>query len=193
MTNNYMPAIKKQFWPRAAGRDAWMIVDGARDRSIYGALLDSYLNYSCLYHGEISPELELAAPYLVQLEYDDSYSIKLIERAWGNSWGVFLKCDSSMDALRRHLRTLLTVRDQKGSLLLFRYYDPRVLRVYLPTCWEDELRTVYGPIDRFWVEDESPETMLEFRPERGQLRRREIPLSQDAALAAEASAEARAL
>jgi hypothetical protein len=193
MTNNYMPAIKKQFWPRAAGREVWMIVDGARDRSIYGALLDSYLNYSCLYHGDISPELELAAPYLVQLEYDDSYSIKLIERAWGNSWGVFLKCDSSMDTLRRHLRTLLTVRDQKGSLLLFRYYDPRVLRVYLPTCWEDELKTVYGPIDRFWVEDESPETMLEFRPERGQLRRKEIPVSPDAALAAEAGAEARAL
>ena len=193
MTKNYMPAIKKQFWPRAAGHEVWMIVDGARDRSIYGVLLDSYLNYSCLYHGEISPELELAAPYLVQLEYDDSYSIKLIERAWGNSWGVFLKCDSSMDTLRRHFRTLLTVRDQKGSLLLFRYYDPRVLRVYLPTCWEDELKTVYGPVDRFWVEDESPETMLEFRPERGQLRRKEIPLSQDAALAAEASAEARAL
>jgi Domain of unknown function (DUF4123) len=193
MTNNYMPAIKKQFWPRAAGREVWMIVDGARDRSIYGALLDSYLNYSCLYHGEISPELELAAPYLVQLEYDDSYSIKLIERAWGKSWGVFLKCDSSMDTLRRHLRTLLTVRDQKGSLLLFRYYDPRVLRVYLPTCWEDELKTVYGPIDRFWMEDESPETMLEFRPERGKLRRNEIPLSPDAALAAEAGAEARVL
>lgn len=193
MKNNYIPAIKKQFWPRAAGREVWMIVDGARDRNIYGALLDSYLNYSCLYHGEISPELELAAPYLVQLEYDDSYSIKLIERAWGNSWGVFLKCDSSMDTLRRHLRTLLTVRDQKGSLLLFRYYDPRVLRVYLPTCWEDELKTVYGPIDRFWMEDESPEFMLEFRPERGQLRRKEIPLSPDAALTAEAGAEARAL
>jgi hypothetical protein len=193
MTNNYMPAIKKQFWPRSAGRETWMIVDGARDRGIYGALLDSYLNYSCLYHGEISPELELAAPYLVQLEYDDSYSIKLIERAWGNSWGVFLKCDSSMDTLRRHLRTLLTVRDQKGGMLLFRYYDPRVLRVYLPTCWEDELKTVYGPIERFWMEDESPETMLEFRPERGQLRRKAIPLSPDAALAAEAGAEARAL
>lgn len=193
MTNNYMPAIKKQFWPRSAGRETWMIVDGARDRSIYGALLDSYLNYSCLYHGEISPELELAAPYLVQLEYDDSYSIKLIERAWGNSWGVFLKCDSSMDTLRRHLRTLLTVRDQKGSMLLFRYYDPRVLRVYLPTCWEDELKTVYGPIERFWMEDESPETMLEFRPERGQLRRQEIPLSPDAALAPDAVAEARAV
>lgn len=128
----------------------------------------------CLYHGDIPPELEFAAPYLVQLEYDDSYSIKLIERAWGNSWSIFLKCDSSMDTLRRHLRTLLTVQDTKGNQLLFRYYDPRMLRVYLPTCVSDELKTVYGPIDRFWTEDDTPETMLEFRVERGKLLRDEF-------------------
>jgi hypothetical protein len=179
MANPYMATIKRQLWPRAAGRDVWMIVDGARDRRIYGTLLDSYLNYSCLYHGDLAPELELVAPYLVQLEYDDSYSIKLIDRAWGNSWGIFLKCDSSMETLRRHLRTLLSVRDQKGALLLFRYYDPRVLRVYLPTCWPEELKTVYGPIDRFWMEDENPETLLEFRTERGKLLRNEIPLGPD--------------
>jgi hypothetical protein len=153
-----------------------MIVDGARDRRIFGTLLDSYLNYSCLYHGDIAPELELVAPYLVQLEYDDPYSIKLIERAWGNAWGIFLKCDSGMETLRRHLRTLLTVRDPKGDLLLFRYYDPRVFRVYLPTCWPEEVKTVYGPIDRFWIEDENPETMLEFRNEHGRLLQKEIPL-----------------
>src|SRR5581483_5661194 len=117
MANSYLENLKPRFWPRAAGRDVWMIVGGARDRSIYGFLLDSYLDYSCLYHGDIAPELELAAPYLVQLDYDDSYSMKLIERAWGRSWGVFLKCDSGVDTLRRHLRTLLTVRDHKGNFL----------------------------------------------------------------------------
>lgn len=154
-----------------------MIVDGARDRSVYGTLLDSYLEYSCLYHGEISPELEIAAPYLVQLEYDDAYSTKLLERAWGNSWGILMKCDSGVDTLRRHLRTLLTVKNQAGKLLLFRYYDPRVLRIYLPTCNTEELQTVYGPIARFWTEDESPETLLEFRVERGRLIRDEISLA----------------
>ncbi len=191
MTESKITAIKRVFWPKASGRDVWMIVDGARDRKIYGFLLDSYLNYSCLYHGEIAPELELAAPYLVQLEHDDSYSIKLIERAWGASWGVFLKCDSSMETLRRHLRTLLTVRDQKGKLLLFRYYDPRVLRVYLPTCWPEELKSVYGPIDRFWMEDENPDDLLEFRVQQGKLLRNEISLEK--AGEDDASAGARAV
>jgi hypothetical protein len=46
--------------------------------------------------------------------------------------------------------------------MVFRYYDPRVLRVYLPTCVTVELRTVFGPIECFWMEGESPEKMLEF-------------------------------
>jgi hypothetical protein len=46
--------------------------------------------------------------------------------------------------------------------MLFRYYDPRVLRVYLPTCVTSELRTVFGPIDCFWTEAERSEKMLEF-------------------------------
>ncbi len=177
MASIYVDRLRQRLWPRQAGRDVWMIVDGARDRSVYGTLLDSYLEYSCLYHGEISPELEIAAPYLVQLDYDDSYSTKLLERAWGNSWGILLKCDSGLDTLRRHLRTLLTVKNQAGKLLLFRYYDPRVLRIYLPTCTGEELKTVYGPIARFWTEDESPETLLEFRVERGALIRDEISLA----------------
>ena len=47
--------------------------------------------------------------------------------------------------------------------MAFRYYDPRVLRVYLPASVTAELRTVFGPIDCFWMESESPEYMLDFR------------------------------
>jgi hypothetical protein len=175
MANPSVSYFKEQLWPRGGGRDVWMIVDGARDRRIFGMLLDSYLTYSCLYHGDIAPELELAAPYLVQLEYDDKYSQQLIARAWGNSWGVFLKCGASIASLRRHLRKLLSVRSPKGEILLFRYYDPRVLRVYLPTCRPEELEAVFGPIDRFWLEDQNPETMVEFRVDHGRLLRHEFP------------------
>lgn len=180
MANPHLSYIKEQFWPRSAGREVWMIVDGARDRQIFGMLLDSYLTYSCLYHGDLAPELELAAPYLVQLEYDDKYSQQLIERAWGKSWGVFLKCDASISSLRRHLRKLLSVRDPKGEILLFRYYDPRVLRLYLPTCRAEELQTVFGPIDRFWVEAEDPDAMLEFRSRHGELLRKELSVAKAA-------------
>ena len=47
--------------------------------------------------------------------------------------------------------------------MLFRYYDPRVLRAYLPTCDESELRAVFGPIRAFWMEARDSGVMLEYR------------------------------
>ena len=161
--NTHLTQIEAQFWPKASGQDVWAILDGARDRRISGLLRDSSMQHSCLYAGTLPRELERAAPHLVQLQYGHPHSRELIQSAWGNSWGVFLKCKGSLDAVRRHFRQFLSVRDASGRLLVFRYYDPRVFRVYLPTCRADELRTVFGATECFWVEDESPHTMVEFR------------------------------
>jgi hypothetical protein len=173
--------IEQCLWQREDARDVWAILDGARDRRIFGLLLDSHLDYSCLYSGALPPELEIAAPYLVQLEPGDRYSRRLIERAWGNSWGVFLKCNASTERLRRHLRGFLRVQDHRGRRLVFRYYDPRVLRVYLPTCMGSELETVFGPIERFWAEAEDGRRLLEFRFERKALVRDSFAMDAEAA------------
>jgi hypothetical protein len=160
---DWVRALEQRLWPKGFTRDAWMIVDAARDRRIYGMLLSCfYSQHNCLFSGDLSPELEVVAPYLVQLEYDDQKTRQFICEAWGNSWGVFVKCDTRVDTLRRHLRRFLTVRDEAGNRLLFRYYDPRILRVYLPTCTAAELQEVYGPIDHFLMEDETPSTLLDF-------------------------------
>lgn len=39
-----------------------------------------------------------------------------------------------------------------GRVLGFRYHDPRVLNMYLPTCTEDEWRTVLGPLTSLCAE-----------------------------------------
>jgi hypothetical protein len=161
--------IEQLFWPNGSSRSVWMIIDGARDRRIYSDLMNSHLIYSCLYSGNLPDQVEAAAPHLVQLEFEDKSTRDLIRRSWGEAWGVFLRCDARMDRLRRHLRTLLTVRTWSGEQLLFRYYDPRVLRVYLPTCNSDELKTVFGPIQQFFTEAESGETLTSFQVTNGRL------------------------
>jgi hypothetical protein len=67
-----------------------------------------------------------------------------------------------LEALRRHLRRFLRVRDHTGQVLYFRYYDPRVLRVYLPTCLRSEISTIYGPISKFVAEPEAEPGALVF-------------------------------
>jgi hypothetical protein len=90
---------------------------------------------------------------------------------WGESWGIFVRMNDPSN-LRYHLRTFLRVRDEPGRTLLFRYYDPRVLRVYLPTCRPDELKAVFGPIDSYLTEGEDGQSVIEFEFDGSQLQER---------------------
>ena len=161
--------MEEILWPDGPRQQVWMIVDGARTIEIFRMLIDCHLEYACLYSGKLAPELEIAAPYLVQLDYDYRDTRRLLRRAWGNHWGVFLKSETSLKKLARHLREFLIVRDERGKRLVFRYYDPRVLRVYLPTCNAAELHMLYGPIECFWTEADTSDHLLEFRMRSGVL------------------------
>lgn len=179
MTSEQLRRMEECFWPRGERRDIWLILDAARDPKVFRMLLACHLDYACLYSGALPPELEVAAPYLVQLTYDYRDSRRFLQEAWGNQWGVFLRSDTSLEKLRRHLRRFLVVRDPSGNRLMFRYYDPRVLRVYLPTCNEDELNRVFGPIECFWTEGKNTENMLEFRVRHRRLMQQTFSLSSD--------------
>jgi hypothetical protein len=150
------------------GTRVWAVLDGARDRKIYGALISSAQEQVCLYRGDLSWQLALAAPYLVELDREDKLTNQILD-AWGQSWGIFVHSTTSMTRLHKHLRRFLRVRDEHGNPLLFRYYDPRVLRLYLPTCRPDELRTFFGPVERFVCESIDGDEMLEFTVAAGKL------------------------
>jgi hypothetical protein len=161
----FIGKLKGALWPADSLRpvNMWAIVDPAKDERIYNLVSRCYLDKSCLFAGELSPELERAAPHLVQISPRDSVSESLLGQGWGRAWGIFVQSDDSVRTLRRHLRTLLRVRDEAGRYLLFRYYDPRVLRAYLPTCIDRELKMLFGSsITRFCMESEDSDSMISF-------------------------------
>jgi len=176
-------AIERLLWPApaAAGADGvWAVLDLARDSRIRAALVESRLEYLCLYEGALPRVLEDAAPHIVQLLPGHRLTLRLLEEGWGRSWGCFLTIGDASN-LRRHLRRFLRVRDEAGRALLFRYYDPRVLRVYLPTCTASELAAVFGPLSSWLVESEGGTSAIEFRrAPAGTLVRRETPLPEGA-------------
>jgi hypothetical protein len=158
-------------WPRGqpASTAVFAIVDSARDDRIFGAVDWTRLPKDCLYSGDLPWQMQMVAPYLVQLQRDDRFTSFVLETGWGASWATFLRTEVGIKQLRRHLRQFLRVRDQAGRRLIFRYYDPRVLRAYLPTCLPAELDTFFGPIASFLMEAEDPEDVLEFRNKNGRL------------------------
>ena len=166
-------------WPNGRARDVWMIVDAARDRRIFGRILDCcYSDHTCLFSGPLAPELEISAPYLICVDYDSPKVQRLVADAWHNEWALFLKCGLGLTDLRRHLRELLLVRHPNGSPMLFRYYDPRVLKRYLPTCTSDELRAVFGGIECFWFEGDEGGGALAASLEDQRLVLRNFPFSE---------------
>lgn len=185
MDDSLQKRIWDALWPAGSTGAAitWAVLDSARDGRIFGRVDGSHLNKSCLYSGALPWQLEMTAPYLLELERDDEFVKWLVHAGWGRSWGVFLRTETGEKQLRRRLRELLTVQDERGRRLLFRWYDPRVLRLYLPTCRPAELKTVFGPIDCFLMENDDPGEMLEFRLTGEGLAVRRIPLRVAAARA----------
>lgn len=145
------------------GTSLFALLDAARDPSIYDRIRYSGLEHECLFTGRLSSELLAAAPYLLRVVPGSSALERLIEQGWGRSWGLFLAAASGMGELRRHLRRLLQVQTENHRRLFFRYYDPRVLRVFLPTCDGSQLAQIFGPIQRFDMEAAGSSQLLRFR------------------------------
>ena len=170
MTHADPDRLRDILWPpdrNGSSGDIFALLDCARDPRIYPLIKRQQINYSCLFAGDLPQELAEAAPYLVALSPHSHLTEALLTLGWGHSWGVFLASSAILQNLRRHFRRFLEVCDEQGKRLLFRYYDPRVLRIYLPTCNEEELRFVFGPVDRFVLEGEKSAAPVEFR--RGQV------------------------
>jgi pSer/pThr/pTyr-binding forkhead associated (FHA) protein len=134
----------------------YALLDAARDPEVLATLRSSGEVYYSLYDGAEGESLDPVAPYLVQLHAQSPLTHTLVREHWGKSWGVFLWALADFKAVRRQLRRFLMVQDAKGKDMYFRFYDPRVLRVFLPTCTPAEVADFYGPINAFLIESDKP-------------------------------------
>jgi len=134
----------------------YAVLDAARDLVVLETLAVHDAVYYSLYEGVEGEKLAEVAPYLVQLNGRSQLTEVLIREHWGKSLGFFLYALTDFKALRRHLRHFLMVEDERGKRMYFRYYDPRVLRVFLPTCTAAEATGFFGPIGSFLIEADEP-------------------------------------
>jgi Domain of unknown function (DUF4123) len=168
-------AIREKLY-REEGATIWAVLDGASVPGLLQQLADHEPEHICLYAGELQPDVAEVAPYLVKLEAKAPFTEWLIEKGWGQHWGVFAETGEDLRSLRKHFRSFLTVYDETGKSMLFRYYDPRVLRVHLPTCNGEELKTMFGPVQSYMMEDENPAAILRFRLKSGSLVKQSEPV-----------------
>lgn len=182
MPHKLLPQIIETLWSKdlSPAYRVWAVLDGARSDRIYSSMVATYAEHCCLYSGELPSAMKIAAPYLLSLDLEIPTTRYILNQGWGNNWGIFFRSNSAMEALRRHLKKLLVVKDQTGQRMLFRYYDPRVMRAYLPTCWPSELDALFGPIKSYLVEGTDSDSVIQFRLDEGRLLEKVLPLAGDA-------------
>jgi len=130
----------------------YAVLDGASVPDLPMKLHESDLPNICLYRGELPADLVHVAPYLVHLLPETEFTNWLLTECWGRHWGIFVQSAQTITGMRKHFRTMLTVYDESGNPLLFRYYDPRVFIKFLPTCTTSELESFFGDVRYYFVE-----------------------------------------
>jgi len=145
------------------GQQVFAVLDAAREDRL-PAFLQAYgVEHFSLYQGDSGDQLKDVAPYVALLPKKSQLLPMLMKEGWGKSWGIYLNSDAELAKVRDHLRKLLTVKDEDDRLLYFRFYDPRVLRVFLPTCTSQEATDFFGPVSRFVMEGDDLDHPLQFR------------------------------
>jgi hypothetical protein len=138
------------------------LVDASRSPEAIAALVVHEEIYYSLYDGPEGAKLDDVAPHLVELPAKSPLRETLIREHWGKAMFSLLSAPIDFKLLRRHLRHFLMVEDEQKRSLYFRFYDPRVLRVFLPTCLPEEVKAFFGPIQSFLIEGEKPATAWRF-------------------------------
>jgi hypothetical protein len=147
---------------RGQSEPLFALLDAARDFVIPDLIRGSGEEYQSLYEGPEGEELADFAPYLVRLPFQSPFLETLVQKGWGNSWGIYLTCNQPFKEVRKHFRHFIKVKLEGQGEVYFRFYDPRVLRIFLPTCTPKESAEFFGPVSGFIVEAVEQMTLIRF-------------------------------
>ncbi|MEP0847587.1 MAG: DUF4123 domain-containing protein [Phycisphaerae bacterium] len=129
------------------------LAEAAKDRS------DFTRSHGTLMRGPLAPFVQHVAPHLVEIDIDTTY-VDTWAGSLGQAAGILLVTSAAPAELAAHLRSLFVVTDEAGEKYSFRFYDPRVTRLFLPTCDETQLREFFGPVRLVIVESTQRGTLL---------------------------------
>lgn len=148
----------------------YMLIDAAKVDLELSKLLGKSTKYTCLYKGESEKKMAAVAPYIAAINKGSDLPQFVHEKGKQLAWGVFVDADVDLEVLVFHFRKFLIVETEEGKQLYFRFYDPRVLRSFLPTCSENQLMEFFGPVDFFYCEDENQNQIIKFSMEQKKLK-----------------------
>ena len=108
-----------------------------------------------LFVGDMAAHVAHAGPILIPLDGDPLPFLSLWVDALGKNAGVLLQTPAELPALFAQLRHVFVVKDEENQEYFLRFYDPRVLRGFLPTCTPEQRSEFFGPVGQYVAESEA--------------------------------------
>jgi hypothetical protein len=154
----------------------YLLLDATRMDGLISEAIELNETYASLFSPKLAGELKEVAPYLFSYRSDSEFARWFMRKGWGKGWGIMLRSHASPNDLLAHCRRfMLTLDDQE---IYFRYFDPRVLPIFLPTCSGEQLNTFFGPIDYFMLETDDAKVAKLIWIEESVLCEKEIDLNE---------------
>ncbi len=159
---------------RLAADRVYAVVDAARDLHLARAGFEQFdLDRFSLFPGNTSRQMATIAPFVVPVPFEAKYPfrnsgyLEMWAERLGNSSGVLLTASADLREVWEHLRELFLAADDQGHEFYFRFYDPRVLRSFLPSLSAAEAKQFFGPVRCWFPEQDGGNEVLVARATSG--------------------------
>ncbi|MDH5546860.1 MAG: DUF4123 domain-containing protein [Gammaproteobacteria bacterium] len=149
--------------------NVFAVLDGASIPGLLDRLFQFRPRHVCLLRGKLTPDMAEVAPYLIALDAQNGFTEWVLKHAKQKNWGIFFRSVLNEKQLRRNLRELLRAELPDGRQVMFRFYDPRTLNVYLPSCTTPELETFFKDVYDIVLEDDENKVTRRFHLANGSL------------------------
>ena len=130
----------------------YAVIDGAACPDLRFKLYDWEPNSACLWSGALEPDLEEVAPYLVLLDRESTFTHWLVSHGWNNNWNIFVNSTLDFKAFKKQIRKFLRVKSPERKNMVFRFYDPRVLDVFLENIETTQKEMFFQGINNFYYQ-----------------------------------------
>lgn len=138
----------QQFMPQLALGRRYALVDTTRHTELYERIMQEAAHL-CLYTDIEAIRLARYAPYCLDLDSCPLFTQWWFANAgqgWQQHWGWMFQSRLNLQALQHHFKKITYVELPNHQKLLWRFYDPRVLKKTLPSLNQTQTTQAFGAL-----------------------------------------------
>lgn len=132
-----VPAVLEEAVFGGPWAHSYALIDAARHENLLTRLEERELPGSCLFEGAAAERVAEVSPWLLEISDDDRLTRNLFtapigtDHIWDATRCLFLRSNQPIIEVRRNLRKMTQIRDERGRWLFFRFWDPLFARYLL--------------------------------------------------------------